>query len=90
MLSTVIKSDGVFYNVEPRNYTDFQLDELKEYVGGYIEIIHLSSTQVMVVDEEGKIKNKPYNHNATLAVRMAGIKDVIVGDVLVCDISKIK
>lgn len=90
MLSTIIKTDGSRINVEPKNKTDFELEELKEIVGGYIEIVSLSKTQCMVVNEEGKCERLPYNHLATLCVNMAGIKDVIVGNVLVCDKSKIK
>lgn len=90
MLSTVIKADGTRHNITPRNGSDFQLDELQEIVGGFIEIVRLSKSQCMVVNEEGKIIGKPYNHLATLAAYMSGIRDVIVGDVLVCDNDKIK
>ena len=55
MLSTVITTDGLHRNVEPSNGTDFSLEELKEFVGGYIEIVYLSKSQVMVVNEEGKL-----------------------------------
>lgn len=90
MLSTIIMADGSRQNIEPRNKTDFQLDELSGIVGGYIEVLPLSRTQCMVVNEEGKLVGLPYNHNATLVVRAAGIDDIIVGNVLVCDINKIK
>ena len=85
MLSTIIKTDGTRLNVEPKNKTDFQLEELQKIVEGYIEILPLSSTQIMVVNEEGKLNGMPYNHLATLTAYMAGIKDVIMGNVLVCD-----
>ena len=90
MLSTVIFSDGATKNVEPSNGTDFSLEELRGFVGGYIEIVRLSKSQVMVVNEEGKIYNLPQNEKATMLVNIAGIRDVIVGNVLVCDTNKIK
>lgn len=90
MLSTVIFSDGATKNVEPSNGTDFSLEELRGFVGGYIEIVRISKSQVMVVNEEGKIYNLPQNEKATMLVNIAGFRDVVVGNVLVCDINKIK
>lgn len=90
MLSTVITTDGLHRNVEPSNGTDFSLEELKEFVGGYIEIVHLNKSQVMVVNEEGKLIGLEPNPFATLLVQIAGHRDIIVGNVLVCDTSKIK
>ena len=44
----------------------------------------------MVVNEEGKIYDLPQNEKATMLANIVGIRDVIVGNVLVCDINKIK
>lgn len=55
MLSTVIFTDGAQKNVEPSNGTDFSLEELRGFVGGHIELVRLSKSQVMVVNEEGKV-----------------------------------
>jgi hypothetical protein len=90
MLSTVITTDGLHKNVEPSNGTDFSLEELNKFVGGYIEIVRLSKSQVMVVNEEGKIMGLDPNLYATLLAQIAGHRDTIVGNVLVCDINKIK
>ena len=90
MLSTIITTDGIHRNVEPSNGTDFSLEELKEFVGGYIEIVRLSKSQIMVVNEEGKLNDLAPNPCATLLVQIAGHRDVIVGNVLVCDTNKIK
>ena len=68
----------------------FSLEELRGFVGGHIELVRLSKSQVMVVNEEGKVYDLPQNENATMLVNIAGIRDVIVGNVLVCDINKIK
>ena len=90
MLSTVITTNGLHKDVEPSNGTDFSLEELKEFVGGYIEIVRLSKSQIMVVNEEGKLMGLSPNPYATLLVQIAGHRDTIVGNVLVCDIEKIK
>ena len=90
MTSTIIKTNGEVVNVEPKNGTDFKLAELQKIVGGYIEVVYLSDTQIMIVNEEGKLNDLDFNSSATLAVRMAGIDDVIVGDVLVCPSEMVK
>ena len=56
MLSTVITTDGFRRNVVPSNGTDFSLEELRGFVGGYIEIVCLSQSWIMVVNEEGKLR----------------------------------
>ena len=90
MTGIVINADGTRREVSPRNKTDFQLDELQGIVEGYIEIVRLGRTRCMVVNEEGHILRKPYTHLATLVAYESGVMDVIVGNVLVCDINMIK
>lgn len=91
MKSTVIKTNNQHYNVEPENGVDFSLDELKRIVKGYIEIVYLSRSQIMVCNEEGKCRDGFYpNPYATMLVRAAGIHDTIYGDVLVCDNKMVK
>ena len=90
MTATVLKATGECINVKPKNGTDFSLDEAQKVVGGFIEVIHLSSTQLMIVNEEGKLRNLPYNYQASLIAYMARKADAIVGDVLVCDINQFK
>ena len=92
-MAKIIKTSGVTIEVSPRNGTDFQLDELQEFVGGYIEIVYLDNGQMMVVNEEGKLEGLPYNPLATMIVAskckyLSG--DIIVGDVLVCDGNQVK
>lgn len=65
----------------------YTLDELQGAVGGYIEIIYLSSMfheYLMVIDEEGKVKGKAMNMFATQLAESELGGDVIVGDVVVC------
>ena len=92
-MAKVIKTSGETIEVSPRNGTDFQLDELQEFVEGYIEIVYLDNGQLMVVNEEGKLEGLPYNPIATeMVVSMCKYLsgDVIVGNVLVCNGYQVK
>ena len=62
------------------------LEEMQKFVGGYIEVVYLNDEQVMIIDEEGKVKGKPINPEATIrATRNNAIfnNDWIAGDVLI-------
>ena len=86
-----IKTNGDVVDVSPKNKGEvFTLDELKGYVGGWIECIYLNRKQVLVINEEGTLKNLPYNAVATEAFRMAfnTTNDFIVGDALLCELVK--
>jgi len=85
----LIKTDGTLKYVEPRNGEHFELDELRSFVEGYIELLNLGD-RFMVVNEEGKLLGKPVNDFATLEAQNAGINDIIVGDVLICKMDKIR
>ena len=84
-----IKTSGEVIEVSPKNDGKcFTLEELKGFVGGWIECIHVSPKQVMVINEDGKLLKLPYNAVATEALRMAlqPTDDFIVGDALLCEI----
>lgn len=89
MQSVIIKTDSLQKKVDPANGTDFSIDELNEFVDGYIEILHIGD-KLLVCNEEGKLKNLQYNATATCLINAAGIKDYIVGNALFCDKDKIK
>lgn len=79
-------------SVQPANGTDFTLEEMQAIVGGDIELVFLNETEIMVVNEEGKINDLAYNSAATriLIENHPSVSDYIVGDVLVCDNKQIK
>mgnify|MGYP003139922373 FL=1 len=54
------------------------LEKCQEFVGGYIEIIFTSDGRQIVVDEEGLLKGKPINVDATEEANRT-----IVGDAMV-------
>lgn len=78
-----IKPNGM---VEQIDCEDITLDYLQSEVDGYIETIRIKDTPnrhlLMVIDEEGKFKDKPIND---LAGKIAYIRfdDYIVGDVVI-------
>lgn len=80
-----IKTNGETIDVQPKNGTDYSLEELQGFVGGYIEIIGHGKDGLMVVNEEGKLDGLPLNTTASL---MAG--QTIVGNVLVCESGEVK
>lgn len=41
------------------------LEAFQDCVGGLIEIVRLSEGRILVVDEEGRLKGKPHNPEAT-------------------------
>jgi len=90
-MATLYKTNGRCKEVFPKNGTDFKLDELQGFVGGYIEIVPVLTGapkgSVMVVNEEGKLMKLPINDIGTL---MTGFTDVIVGDILVCNEGEIR
>lgn len=84
-MAAFIKTNGEITNVTPKNGTDYKYEELKEFVGGYIEIVPINDHEIMVVNEEGKLNNLPVNHIASLLYKY----DIICGNVLVCDDSEV-
>lgn len=84
----IIKASGQVLNATPKNGTDFSIEELQAIVGGYIEIVYDAERNLLVVDEEGKVKGKQPNLMATAAY--GNPYDQIVGDVLYCSPCYIK
>lgn len=91
-MAEIIKTDGMRQPVQPANGTDFTLEEMQAIVGGDIELVFLNETEIMVVNEEGKINDLAYNPAATHIFKEnhPGVSDYIVGDVLVCNDEQIK
>ena len=84
-MTNIYKTNGEIVGAKPENGTDFSLEELKDIVGGYIEIIQLPNKSFMVINEEGKLDNLPFNENATIIYqKFICENDYIVGDVLIC------
>ena len=90
-MAKIYKTNGEIVDIEPKNGKDFQLKELNEIVGGYIELVTLPNDEYMVVNEEGKMWGLPVNANATAIYHSKiGRCDYIVGDCLICKTSQIR
>lgn len=91
-MAKIIKTDGTCQPVQPANGTDFTLEEMQTIVGGAIELVYLNDTEIMVVNEDGKMNNLDDNHTATLIFKenYPDTDDYIVGDVLVCNNEQIR
>lgn len=82
----IIYTDKESEDYIPKNGNTFELTEMQEIVGGYIEIIRLNDGRIMIVDEEGKLNNKEVNIPATNILRRDHYTtDYIVGTAIVCD-----
>ena len=87
-MAKLIKSDGSFKYVKPKNKENFTLSELQNYVGGHVEIVETKTGRLMVINEEGNLLRLQKNRKATDLYEYGGT-DIIVGDVLVIDKNQI-
>jgi len=85
--SVIYRADGSKELISPINGKNFQLEELQEIVGGYIEVMHLPNMgKKMILNEDGKSLELPINRLATELFRDSyQTSDIIVGDALICD-----
>jgi hypothetical protein len=83
-MGKIYKSNGEVTEVEPKNGKHFTLEELQEIVGGYFEPIYLPKGMVLAVNEEGLLKNLPFNEKVSNMTMK-----LIVGDVLLCNKSQL-
>ena len=88
-MAKLYRVTGTVETVEPVNKTDFTLEELQKIVGGYIEVVPVFGNKLIVVDEDGRMKNYKHNKTASLLVYGQVIGD-IVGDMLLCNQDEIK
>ena len=91
-MGKLIRWNGDTSDVQPLNGTDYQLDELKKFVDGYIEIVNLSDGCIMVVNENGAFTKKPNKLATITALIYHAIRpnEIIFGDALVCKSSEVK
>ena len=79
-------------NVEPLNGSDYTREELHELLDtNIIERIVLDDKHMFLIDEEGKLKEKMVNNDATYFLRKYHkTNDFIAGNALFCKISELK
>ena len=87
----IIYTDKEVEDYTPKNGKTFGLTEMQEIVGGYIEIVRLRDGRMIIVDEDGKSKDKAVNIPATNILRRDHYTtDYIVGNAIVCDADMIE
>ena len=61
---------------------DPSLSDAQKFVGGWVEVVQVNDG-ILIIDEEGKMKNKPVNEVASkMYADKYGDADVIVGDAI--------
>ena len=87
----IIYTDKGAEDYTPKNGTTFELEEMQKIIGGYVEPIRLNDGRMIIVDEDGKSKDKAVNIPATNILRRDHFTtDYIVGTAIVCDADMIE
>lgn len=87
----IIYTDKEAEDYTPKNGKTFGLTEMQEIIGGYVEPIRLNDGRMIIVDEDGKSKDKAVNIPATNILRRDHYTtDYIVGTAIVCDADMIE
>lgn len=87
----IIYTDKEAEDYTPKNGKTFALTEMQEIVGGYVEPIRLNDGRMIIVDEDGKSKDRAVNIPATNILRRDHYTtDYIVGTAIVCDADMIE
>ena len=61
---------------------DPSLSDAQKFVGGWVEVVQVNDG-VLIIDEEGKLKDKPVNEVASkMYADKYGDEDIIVGDAI--------
>lgn len=86
-MASLLRTDGTRQNIAPQNGTDFQLEELHALLGGYVEVVKLDDGRLLLVNDNGKIKQLAINPQATVLLWefTDSLADVIVGDAVLCN-----
>lgn len=95
-MAILIKADGTEVPITPKGEC-FRLEELYPWVApksNAIEVITLADGRLMLMDEEGKLRDDDelsVNQKATILLQKAGIiGDFVVGDVAILDPSELE
>jgi hypothetical protein len=63
------------FKIIKNNKDEPDLKSAQDFVGGYVECITFPNGDVLIVNEEGKLKNLPLNPEGTALWRMTFTKD---------------
>ena len=100
VLKCINENKAIFVNtdkeseiINPKNNKDFKYKELTDLIKGNLEIVNLTGIgKILILDEEGKIKNLPINEVATTLYKTnyLNTEDIIVGNVIICNPNMVK
>jgi|TARA_R110000823_G_scaffold309032_1_gene432990 alpha-tubulin suppressor-like RCC1 family protein len=86
-----VDSKDLELKVFPEDKKTFSLKEMYKYTNSTIVEFIYFENHIMIIDEEGKLNDKPLNELATYYFRKnKKVHDIIVGDALICELSEIK
>lgn len=92
MKNVILFQDGRKAEVKPKDGADeFKFEDLQKIVGGYIQVLYLPDSSIILTDEDGRAKGKKLNEAGTellAGTQYAG--QYLVGDVIHCDFSVLK
>ena len=82
-----VNTDANEFKIVSDSKDEPTLESAQEFVGGYVECITFPNGDVLIVNEEGKLRGLPLNPEATLLWKITfdndnyitGRKDVVVG-----------
>lgn len=89
-MGMIIRPDNTLDKVEPQNGSHYTLEELQQYVGGLIEVVQLTNSTLMIVNEEGQLLGLPFNFAASNLVQDRLPGQIIVGTVVVIKDNELK
>ena len=87
----ILRADGSIkeYKFDGKTYDIQKIKDLCNFK--YIQLVYLPNDIIMIVDEEGLLKSKPYNFVASI-IYQAAYDDKslgIVGDAILCHTSRV-
>ena len=82
-----INTDAAEFKIIENSKDEPDLKAAQEFVGGYVEGIEFPNGDYLIINEEGKLKNLPFNPEASALWKatfdndnyVTGRKDVVVG-----------
>lgn len=91
MEARIIKPNGEVLLTSPANGKSFSFQELREIVGGWVDVVNVSDDEYVFFNEEGEKLNLPENHSATAECKSKGsmFRGRFYGNVLICGVKHI-
>ena len=76
--NVIMHPDGRITHIAPKNGSEYTLEGLQGFVGGYIELLPMSKSRYAVVNEEGMLLGLDINPGASLLLGTAIVGPVVV------------